>query len=223
MRSRLITHVETSQPVVALTFDDGPHPVYTPQVLQVLEKHGAKATFFMVGEAAALYPKIVHDVAAKGHVIGNHSWNHPYMPHIASRWRRLQQLWSCARAIAPFGQRLFRPPFGAQNKEILFDALLFRYRVVLWNVSAQDWVPQTAKEIASKMIERLKPGDIFLLHDAIRGAELTAAETNREAMLAGLEQALTVLKARLQFVTVPELLLSGKPVDAWPLNTSVPI
>lgn len=220
MRHRVLTHVETQDPVAALTFDDGPHPVYTPQVLRILDKHGAKATFFMVGEAASQYPEIVKDVARAGHVIGNHSWDHPYLPNIRSRIFRLKQLWHCANATAPYCQRLFRPPFGAQNAQIRFDARLFGYQVILWNVSAQDWILQDSEEIAQKMINRVKPGSIFLLHDAIyayAGSEESEEVKDRASMLQGLDQALSVLKQQIRFVTVPELLRAGKPVCNWGL------
>lgn len=217
---RVLTNVETPSRVAALTFDDGPHPVYTPQVLRILKKHGAKATFFMVGESASQYPEIVKDVAEAGHVIGNHSWNHPYLPNIPSRLDRLKQLWNCARATAPYCQRLFRPPFGAQNSQVRFDARLFAYKVILWNVSAQDWTLQDSEEVAQKMINRVKPGSIFLLHDAIypyAGNEVSEEISDRVPMLQGLDMALSVLKQQIQFVTVPELLLAGKPVCHWPI------
>ena len=214
--SDAITHVETSDPVAALTFDDGPHPVYTPRILNILEKHGARATFFMVGEAASRYPEIVRMVARAGHVIGNHSWNHPDLPSIRSRLRRLKQMWACARATAPYCKRLFRPPYGSQNGQIRFDALIFGYKVILWSVSAQDWIPQGSEEIAQKMIDRVKPGSIFLLHDAICGSNLPETPWDRGPMLDGLEMALTVLKRQIRFVTVSELLRAGRPVSNWP-------
>ena len=214
--SDVITHVETSDPVAALTFDDGPHPVYTPRVLNILEKHGARATFFMVGEAASRYPEIVRMVARAGHVIGNHSWNHPDLPSIRSRLRRLKQMWACARATAPYCKRLFRPPYGSQNGQIRFDALIFGYKVILWSVSAQDWIPQGSEEIAQKMIDRVKPGSIFLLHDAICGSNLPETPWDRGPMLDGLEMALAVLKRQIRFVTVSELLRAGRPVSNWP-------
>ncbi len=222
LKSNLVTHVKTDQPISALTFDDGPHPVYTPQVLAVLEKHNAKATFFMVGEAVSRYPQIVKDVARAGHAIGNHSWNHPYLPHIQSRPRRLKQLWDCAKVTAPHCQRLFRPPFGAQNAQIRFDARLFRYRVILWNASAQDWTLQDSQEIAQKLIDRVTPGSIFLLHDAIYPGEnvnMSEQVPERGAMVSGLDQALSVLKKKFTFVTVPEILAAGEPACHWPLST----
>lgn len=213
-----ITNVETRDPVAALTFDDGPHPVYTPRVLNILERHGAKATFFMVGEAASKYPEVVRMVAGAGHVIGNHSWNHFNLTEIGSRLRRLKQLRACARATAPHCRRIFRPPHGGINDQIRLDALLFRYKVILWCASAQDWIPQGPEEIAQKMIERVRPGSIFLLHDAIYRSHLPKTQWDREPMLDGLDRALTVLKQKMHFVTVPELLRTGRPVGKWPLS-----
>jgi len=214
---RLITNVETQEPFVALTFDDGPHPIYTPRVLQVLAKYQAKATFFMVGEAAQRYPEIVRMVAEAGHAIGNHSWDHPYLPLVQSRFCRLRQLWACAKATAPYGQRLFRPPFGAHNAQVLFDARLLRYKVILWNVSAQDWVSQKSEEITRKMITRLKPGNIFLLHDTICDSKLPETDFDRVPMIQGLDEALLILKSQIQFVTIPTLLQAGKAVSNWPI------
>ena len=213
-----ITHVETKEPVAALTFDDGPHPIYTPRVLSILEKHGASATFFMLGEAAKRYPEIVKMVARGGHVIGNHGWDHTNLLRIRSRLHRLNQLWSCARTTAPYCTRLFRPPYGAHNTKIQLDALILGYKIILWNVSAQDWIPQGSEEIAQKMIDRVTPGSIFLLHDAIYRSHLPASETQteREPMLDGLDKALAVLKRQIRFVTVPELLRVGRPVCNWP-------
>lgn len=214
---RLITNVETNLAVAALTFDDGPHPVHTPRVLKILEKHQAKATFFMVGQAASQYPEIVRMVAQAGHAIGNHSWDHPYLPRVHSRFQRLRQMWACARATAPYCQRLFRPPFGAQNDQVLLDARILRYKVIMWNVSAQDWVPQNSDEIAQKMIARIKPGSIFLLHDTICGGQFPETDSDREPMIDGLEKALLVLNQQISFVTVPTLLRAGRPVSNWPI------
>jgi peptidoglycan/xylan/chitin deacetylase (PgdA/CDA1 family) len=212
----IITNVETNDFVAALTFDDGPHPVYTPCVLRILETHGAKATFFMVGEAARKYPGIVRMVVRAGHVIGNHSWNHFNFTEIGSRLHRLKQLWACARATAPYCRRLFRPPYGGINDRVLLDTLFFRYKVIMWSASAQDWVPQGSDEIAAKMIGRIAPGSIFLLHDAIYRSHLREALWDREPMLDGLEKALSALERKFHFVTVPDLLRAGRPVNNWP-------
>lgn len=215
---RAITNVETRDPVAALTFDDGPHPVYTPRVLSILEKHGARATFFMVGEAASRYPEIVRMAADAGHAIGNHCWSHLNLTRIRSRLRRLKQLWAGSRATAPYCHRLFRPPYGMIDDRTRFDALLFRYKVILWSASAQDWIPQGPEEIARKMVGRIRPGSIFLLHDDILGSDLPKTDLDRGPMLQGLDMALAELKRQIKFVTVPELLRAGRPVSNWPLH-----
>ena len=109
-----IMHVDTREAVVALTFDDGPHSEFTPLLLEVLDHHRAKATFFMLGEAAQKHPAIVEQVARRGHAIGNHSWDHPSF-RLISRAERLDQMRACASALAPYGGRLFRPPYGHQS------------------------------------------------------------------------------------------------------------
>lgn len=219
MYPKLITNVDTDEPVVALTFDDGPHPLYTPRVLDILAEHRARATFFMVGEAASNNLDIVRRVATEGHAIGNHTWNHPFLPRVRSRIRRFQQLWACARATAPYCQRLFRPPFGAQNSQVRWDAFMFRYKLIMWNVSAQDWVPQSSDEIAEKIINGAKPGNIFLLHDGMCGGKGPEKLGDRESMVEGLEKALIYLQQKFRFVTVPEILQAGRPVCKWPLNS----
>ena len=88
--------------MAALTFDDGPTPEYTPRVLDILERHGAKGTFFMIGSNAAAYPEIVRRVAEAGHAIANHTWDHPAFPSIPDRERRRQVL-RCAEAISTLG------------------------------------------------------------------------------------------------------------------------
>jgi peptidoglycan/xylan/chitin deacetylase (PgdA/CDA1 family) len=211
-----ITNIETKHLVASLTFDDGPHPEFTPRVLAILEKHGAKATFFMLGESASKYPEIVKMVAEAGHTIGNHSWNHPLLPSIGFRLHRMRQIWACARATAPYGAKLFRPPYGAHDRKVWFDALILGYKIVLWSESAQDWTPQGPEEIAQKIIDRVRPGSIFLLHDTIYKSHLQETQWDREPMLQGLDKALAELNQKIRFVTVSELLRAGRPVYKWP-------
>src|ERR1700751_666629 len=106
-----MTSVLTRDPVAALTFDDGPHPEYTPRLLAVLAQHQVRATFFMVGEVAQQHPALVRQVAQEGHTIGNHSWDHQSFRTLPGPARR-RQIRSCARVLAPYGHALFRPPYG---------------------------------------------------------------------------------------------------------------
>src|SRR2546425_2448596 len=134
-----ITSVVTRDPVAALTFDDGPHPQYTPLLLEILEQYQARATFFMVGESAHKHPQLVRQVAQAGHAVGNHSWNHPFFPSLPSHQRR-KQIRVCEYALAPYGQRLFRPPYGAEDLASHLDALSLHYKADAWNLDAEDWL-----------------------------------------------------------------------------------
>ena len=103
----------------------------------------------------------------------------------------------------------------------MFDALLFRYRVVLWNASAQDWDLQHPNEITQKIVNRVTPGSIFLLHDAIHaGSEVPDEVRDRSSMIEGLDAALSLLKDQIRFVTVSELLQAGRPVSNWPIHAN---
>lgn len=152
-----ITHVSTQDAVAALTFDDGPYSEFTPRLLNILERHQARATFFVVGEAAQRHPEIVWQVAQAGHVIGNHTWDHPSFPLISGRERRAQ-LRACEQAIAPYGQRIFRPPYGHQSVASRLDALWLGYQVVNWNLHAYDWLDHDADWMADRLVNQNQPG-----------------------------------------------------------------
>jgi peptidoglycan/xylan/chitin deacetylase (PgdA/CDA1 family) len=201
-----ITHVETLQPVVALTFDDGPSPESTPRLLEILERHRVRATFFMIGEKAHSHPELVRSVAMHGHEVANHSWDHREFPLLTGRARR-SQLRACARAIAPYGHRLFRPPWGVSGAYHL-DAFLLRYKIINWSVGADDWCSSDAALIADQLVSRIRPGSIVLLHDGL--CSLDDRYRDREPMLKAVEMALERLRGRFQFVTISELLRLGR-------------
>lgn len=215
-----ITHVSTTDAVVALTFDDGPYPGYTPRLLDVLQRHQARATFFMIGEAAERYPELVQQVAHSGHAIGNHSWDHSSFPLISGRERRAQIL-ACQKAIAPYGRRLFRPPYGHQSVTSRLDALLLGYQVIGWSLHAFDWLDRDANSMASRMVERIRPGSVVLLHNVLYH---TAGEhyADREPMIEAVDMLLERVSDRFRFVTVPELLRHGRPQrESWYLKGDV--
>ena len=109
-----ITSVITDSPAVALTFDDGPDPTWTPLVLDVLKKHAAKATFFVLGENCERYPEIINRTHAEGHALCNHGWSHSALPPLS--WlEKLEEISSCSAALGSRGSRYFRPPFGEQS------------------------------------------------------------------------------------------------------------
>jgi len=204
-----ITYVETQQPLIALTFDDGPHPIYTPQLLEVLQKYGAKATFFMVGESAMKYPEIVKQVILAGHAVGNHTWNHLSLPLISGRERR-KQFRDCAKVLSWDGPKLLRPPYGDQNIWSCLDAWLLGYKVITWRVNGNDWLDHEPQWIAENIIKQVRPGDIILLHDALQQPNIKSA-IDRSNTIIAVDIVLNRLSGQYRVVGVPELFKSGKP------------
>ena len=204
-----ITHVETEDPVAALTFDDGPHPEFTPRLLDILERYQARATFFCVGKFAQSHPDIVQRAAQAGHAIGNHSWDHPSFPLITASERR-SQIRACANAIAPFGQRLFRPPYGHQSVGSRLDAQWLGYQVVTWNVVLNEHLVRDADSMADWLVNQIQPGSVILLHDRLFDA-LEERYFDREPLLKAVNMLLERLGDRFRFITIPELLRHGRP------------
>lgn len=207
-----VTHVDTAQPLAALTFDDGPDPITTPLVLDLLERHGAKGTFFILGKHAVQHPQLVKRIAESGHAVANHSFDHTRFPSLGHR-ERIAQMEACETAIAPYGCKLFRPPRGLQSARSRIDAFLLGYQVVTWNVVAQDWELRDPAWTLERLESEVKPGSIVLLHDALFDADCDAAK-DRQPMLAALDAFLTRNPRGLRYVTVPALLASGKPHKA---------
>ncbi len=210
-----ITNVATDEALVALTFDDGPNPEATMELLRILKAHAAKATFFMTGENAAAHPEIVSAVRDAGHALGNHSWDHPSFPLIPGRERR-EQIRRCADVLPDGGSRLFRPPYGHQSAASQWDTWRTGHQVVAWSVAVPDWEDHTGEWLAAFALERLRPGCVVLLHDGV--FDFTGdARTGRGATLDAVERILAATRGKYEFVTIPELLRRGRPArtDWW--------
>ena len=205
-----VISVNTSEHVASLTFDDGPDPKFTPKLLDVLESHNAKATFFMIGKFASKYPDLVADVAKRGHAIGNHSWDHLSFP-LLNRLERIRQIRKCSRTLAPYGVRLFRPPFGHQNKASCLDAKLLGYRVIAWNIIVEDWLDNKSSLTSKRLSEQLRPGSIILLHDSLLHAS-KPEYYNREPTIDAVDHFLKDHSKNYKFLTVPALLKKGRSV-----------
>lgn len=215
-----ITHVSTSDPLVALTFDDGPDPVTTPALLRILDTFGAKATFFMTGENAAAYPEMAAAVRDGGHAIGNHSWDHPSFPLISGSERR-RQIRRTAGVLHSSGAQIFRPPYGHQTAASRRDAWLSGHKVVTWNVCVPDWEDHDGAWLAEFALDRIKAGSVVLMHDGM--VDFTGeSSSDRGPTLVAVEKILTALGGEYDFVTVPELLRRGKPVMVkWRMEPDV--
>ena len=138
---------------LALTFDDGPNPAWTPQLLDVLSNHGVRATFFLVGRYAQAEPELVRRIAAAGHLIGNHSWSHPNLALTAALEVReqLRRTSETLEQITGASVRYFRPPFGARRPVVLRTAREMGMTPVLWNGITNDWSEPIAEQIAARL------------------------------------------------------------------------
>jgi peptidoglycan/xylan/chitin deacetylase (PgdA/CDA1 family) len=201
-----ITRVRTSAPVAALTFDDGPSPVYTPRLLEVLQRHRVKATFFMVGRAAEAYPEIVKAVADAGHAIGNHSYSHCDFLEVPHR-RRTAEIRACARSLGPYETKIFRPPYGRENLASHLAARSLGYKVVKWTISTGDWKPATSAEISDLVRRQLEPGAIILLHDSIA----RNPDADRSAMIDAVDRLMEETAGEYFYLTIPDLFERGAP------------
>src|SRR5450631_4162465 len=135
---------------LALTFDDGPNPKWTPRLLDVLGGHEVKATFFMLGSRAHTEPELVRRIVAEGHLIGNHSWSHPNLARTGTQ-RAREELTRTSEALEQItGERIkyFRPPFGARRPAVFRIARSLGLRVVTWNAMTSDWSEPSADRIA---------------------------------------------------------------------------
>ncbi len=189
-------HVKPGTKVVALTFDDGPWPTYTHQILDVLKRHNIKATFFMVGQELSRRPEIGRDVVAAGHVIGNHSWDHPSRTRNAvSQVKHTDsEIFKQLRIYT----HLFRPPYGIVTNGMAAQAKSEKHAVVLWSVDSEDWKRPSASTITRTVMREVYPGGIILMHDG---------GGNRSHTVAALKIFIPQLKQKgYKFVTVPELL-----------------
>jgi peptidoglycan/xylan/chitin deacetylase (PgdA/CDA1 family) len=176
---------------LALTFDDGPNPAWTPRLLEVLASHNVHATFFMVGSHAQMEPDLVRRVAAAGHLIGIHTWSHPNLAYTrASRVREeLVRSKKALEEITGTPVKYFRPPFGARSPLVLRIARELGMQPVLWNAMTSDWSEPSTEKIVQRLsckidrLERRGWAANIVLHDgnhldpvAFRGPSVAAAD-----------------------------------------------
>lgn len=162
---------------VALTFDDGPCKRYTPEILDILNEYGIKATFFVVGKNAQQYPEIVLEEYNKGHEIGNHTYSHPNLrglsaKRISDEITKTQEILSKITGKSP---ALFRPPGGYLNNDIVDCIGQSNCRPVLWSwrQDTKDWSNTPSEQIVNNILGNLKDGDIILFHDFHSGKSPT--------------------------------------------------
>jgi len=203
-------YVQTDQPVVAFTFDDGPGPKWTPMVLDTLERSQVPATFFMVGRNVAKHRALVRDRLAR-HEVGNHSWSHPDfatldLPHVRDELQRADDIIELTTGRRP---TLLRPPFGHLGGSTVLAADSLGHKLVLWSFQMNERrYGHDPEGQVRDIVENVRPGDIVLAHDVGPNRRLVA--------LRRLGEMFDGLRARgFRFVTVSELMaMSGRTVSS---------
>jgi peptidoglycan/xylan/chitin deacetylase (PgdA/CDA1 family) len=163
---------KTKQKVLALSFDDGPHPEYTAKVLEILKEHNIKAGFFLVGEMVKKEPGLAKQIITDGHIIGNHSYTHTKKFTIRRTGAVIADLKQNEELIQEVtGKKVgfFRPPFGVTNPNIAAAARFLEYKVIGWSIRSLDTMGKRDENIINRVVTRFKPGSIILLHDTHEG------------------------------------------------------
>ena len=199
-KEELIYHARPNDRMeIALSFDDGPHPRYTPIILDILAEYGIKATFFMVGENVRYYSAAAEAVVAAGHEIGNHTFTHRKI-NLMNEHEILQEIANCEEAVASVSEQklhFIRPPEGHLNDTMRRVIGSLDYRIVLWDVDTRDWAHTPPETITKHVLDTVQAGDIILMHDFI-GYNSPTPEALRQVIPARLERG-------FRFVTVGEL------------------
>lgn len=193
-------HHDNAYRKIAITFDDGPHPVYTAQILNLLQRYSVHATFFVIGQNAEQYPALLQRMTAEGHEVGNHTYGHRSLCHMSAADLQAQILRgeNAVAECTDVRPYLFRPPEGYCTAEISAMAAAMDYRVILWNIDTCDWQHRSADDIVNAVMETVRSGDIILMHDYIGGVSHTVEAVERLIP--------ALLEKDFQPVTVSELI-----------------
>jgi len=194
------SHRENDKMMIALTFDDGPHPRYTPEILDILKKYNICATFFTVGENALHHPEIVKRCLDEGHEIANHTYSHKDLSKDSFEdiCREVRDTENIIYETLELRTKLLRPPGGLYGKNVIKAAMELDYTLVLWTVDTKDWAHTPSDKIVKKVFDSVESGDIILMHDFI--GKNSPTPDALEIMIPEL------LKKGYRFVTVSELL-----------------
>lgn len=196
----LFRHGPRNGRLVALTFDDGPHPRFTGDVLDVLARYDVRATFFCVGINAVSLTREITRMVREGHYVANHTWSHPYLPDLSAdelreQVGRTREVIGRATGQPPL---LMRPPYNSITPSVLDNWTGYEETIILWDVQAEDWAMPGAEAIADRVLAAIQPGSIILLHDS--GGDRSQTVASLPAIIEG------CLERGLSFGTVPELI-----------------
>jgi len=196
---------------LALTYDDGPNDPDTLRLIDVLARHDVKATFFVLGKFVAQKPHIVRALASAGHVVGNHSWDHPRLifasnAELRSQIGRTQKAIFDACGATP---TVFRPPYGGRRPGTLSAVRKLGLEPVMWNVTCYDWKPTTADQVVARAQRQIRGGDVILMHD---GAQAQMGADRTHTVEATDRLSTHYMAVGYEFVTVPQMMAAGPRV-----------
>jgi peptidoglycan/xylan/chitin deacetylase (PgdA/CDA1 family) len=199
-------HGDINKNKIALTFDDGPNWLYTPQVLDILKRYKVKATFFLIGKNVEAAPGVAKRIAEDGHCIGNHTYDHPdllldTMGEVKNQIKKAEDIIKKTTGVTTY---LLRTPYGAEDHRVLVEAEKLGYVIVQWSVTCGNGGKEISSDIIIKnVVSEVKNGAIILLHDGNR----LSKNPNRDELIKGLPAIIESLqKEGYIFVTIPELL-----------------
>jgi peptidoglycan/xylan/chitin deacetylase (PgdA/CDA1 family) len=185
---------------IALTFDDGPHPRYTPKILSILKEYGITATFFVVGVNVEYYPEAMQLIVDSGCEIGNHTYKHKNLSTL-TKDEISDEIGRCREVLLNYysvDSRLLRPPEGMYSEDVLSESRAVEHEIILWSIDTRDWAHTPSAEIAKNVLGNARGGDIILMHDYVSGQNQT---------IGALRLIIPELLERgFEFVTVSELL-----------------
>ena len=197
---KIIWDIKTKEKVIALTFDDGPHKKYTIEILDLLERYGAKGTFFIVGEQAEKNPEIVLRMYEEGHELANHTYTHPHSRNVSKIMKEIKQTNDTIYSITGYTPTLFRPVEGLYTDAMIEEVVKSGFKVVMWSwhQDTVDWKNPGVNNIVNTVLKGTKEGDVILFHDG---------GGNRAQTVKALEKILPKLQNQgYQFVTINDLM-----------------
>ena len=204
-KENIYRSVPDAKGMIALTFDDGPHPRYTRQILDILKQEGIKATFFVIGENIGYYDEgIVAEIIADGHELGNHTFNHEHTKEMdeQSFYSDVKACHELIKEKYGYKMKIFRPPEGYVDEKVKNIASELDYSIIIWSIDTKDWEHVGSDLIVGNIEKNASDGDIILMHDYVSKPNTT---------IGALERVIKNLKNEgYNFVTVSELIEKGR-------------
>lgn len=160
----------TGEKKVSITFDDGPDSTITPAILDIFKRNNIKANFFFLGTQVDFFPNVVRKAYDEGHVILNHSLNHPYFTHLDPQGIKKQVILAEDRIKKIIGKKpaIMRPPYGDINEKVLSAIKETNNRIMIWSIDSMDWVPSIDKQtVVENVLKNVRPGDVILMHSGV--------------------------------------------------------